>query len=80
MKSILVIVAILSLLFNSFADAKKDCSSKPDTGLGKAYFLRYYYNTKTNTCETFIYGGIRGNGNNFLSKNACCQVCKKGPC
>ncbi|XP_023242637.1 kunitz-type serine protease inhibitor LmKTT-1a-like [Centruroides sculpturatus] len=80
MKSILVVVAILCLLFNSFADAKKDCFAKPDAGRGRALLKRYYYNSETSTCDIFLYGGTGGNGNNFLSESGCCQICKHGSC
>ncbi|XP_065281484.1 papilin-like [Dermacentor albipictus] len=56
------------------------------------YFPRYYYNTTTNTCQQFIYGGCQGNANNFPTLRKCQSVCttvkndtchlpkKAGPC
>nr|XP_054928942.1 actinia tenebrosa protease inhibitors-like [Dermacentor andersoni] len=39
------------------------------------YFPRYYYNTTTNSCEQFIYGGCQGNANNFPTLEKCESVC-----
>ncbi|KAL1421531.1 hypothetical protein MTO96_023058 [Rhipicephalus appendiculatus] len=55
-------------------------------------FPRYYYDTTTNSCKHFTYGGCRGNANNFLTPRQCenkcgmtldpvCELPKKvGPC
>src|SRR5689334_6924609 len=36
-------------------------------GTGGGTTLRYYYNSITSQCETFYYGGVGGNANNFES-------------
>ena len=36
------------------------CSMKPDPGLCKAKLSRYFYNSKTNQCEEFFWGGCGG--------------------
>ncbi|XP_040208265.1 papilin-like isoform X1 [Rana temporaria] len=66
------------------------CYSPPDTGSCNVLFERYYYNKETGTCQKFMYGGCKGNANNFLTQEACehkCQIggnCnsppEKGPC
>jgi len=33
--------------------------------------MRYYFNNITGQCDSFIYGGCDGNGNNFLTKELC---------
>ena len=43
----------------------------PETGLCKALFYRYYYNSETCECDKFIYGGCGGNANNFDSLSDC---------
>ena len=43
-----------------------------------ASFPRYFYNQETNRCELFIYGGCRGNGNNFADINECEEKCLEG--
>nr|P0DJ49.1 RecName: Full=Kunitz-type serine protease inhibitor BmKTT-1; AltName: Full=Delta-KTx 2.4 [Mesobuthus martensii] len=59
---------------------QKDCSLPVDTGRGKGWFLRYYYNKNSKTCESFIYGGVGGNKNNFLNIENCCKICKAKNC
>ncbi|XP_054853894.1 actinia tenebrosa protease inhibitors-like [Eublepharis macularius] len=53
----------------------KHCTLPLEQGPCKAAFPRYYYNTQTNKCEKFIYGGCKGNANNFLEKEDCAQEC-----
>jgi len=40
-----------------------------------AYFQRYYYDQSDDACKEFVYGGCRGNGNNFESQQACERAC-----
>ena len=51
------------------------CTLPSETGRCRARKLRYFYNQKTCACETFIYGGCGGNGNNFQSMEACMNAC-----
>lgn len=51
------------------------CVPKAVTGLCRAAFTRWYYNTETNSCDVFIYGGCQGNKNNYLSKEECMHYC-----
>ncbi|GFT53006.1 hypothetical protein NPIL_616831 [Nephila pilipes] len=53
------------------------CSQKKDSGPCFAAFERYFYNKKTKKCEQFIYGGCKGNSNNFLSREICEATCGK---
>ncbi|KAH7987061.1 hypothetical protein HPB52_024544 [Rhipicephalus sanguineus] len=52
------------------------CTYPADTGPCKAYMTRFFYNTETRRCEQFVYGGCGGNGNNFLTYDACQKKCK----
>ncbi|KAL1421535.1 hypothetical protein MTO96_023062 [Rhipicephalus appendiculatus] len=47
------------------------CTFPADAGPCEAYMPRFFYNTLTKTCEQFVYGGCGGNGNNFLTFDAC---------
>lgn len=38
-------------------------------------FVRWYFNFSTGTCQQFVYGGCRGNANNFLTKSECENQC-----
>ncbi|KAL1446949.1 hypothetical protein MTO96_044439, partial [Rhipicephalus appendiculatus] len=51
------------------------CYLPTEKGLCFGYFPRYYYNTTTNACEEFIYGGCRGNANNFKTLERCESKC-----
>ncbi|CAB3989281.1 tissue factor pathway inhibitor 2 [Paramuricea clavata] len=52
------------------------CSLPKVVGPCKARFVRYYFNTITQKCEVFYYGGCRSNGNNFRTKKLCEGTCK----
>ncbi len=53
------------------------CSLPPMTGPCRGHLIRYYYNPSSRRCETFIYGGCRGNDNRFDSLRECENVCGK---
>jgi len=52
------------------------CSLPMDGGPCRALKPRYYHNN--GQCEQFIYGGCRGNANNFASLEACQARCLAG--
>ncbi|XP_044277218.1 kunitz-type serine protease inhibitor TCI-like [Varanus komodoensis] len=54
------------------------CDLPVDPGHCKAYIVRYYYNRATNRCQKFIYGGCKGNGNNFKTLEQCQKTCVDG--
>jgi hypothetical protein len=39
------------------------------------YSQRYYFDRRDGTCKTFTFGGCRGNGNNFVTKEECEGTC-----
>ena len=43
----------------------------------RAFKPRFYYNTQNQKCQRFIYGGCKGNENNFLSLNQCSETCSQ---
>ncbi|XP_026184488.1 kunitz-type protease inhibitor 2 [Mastacembelus armatus] len=51
------------------------CEVESKAGPCRAAFQRWYYNSKTGSCETFIYGGCRGNRNNYVSEESCKSAC-----
>ena len=53
------------------------CSMKKKTGMCRARHQRYYYNSKTKSCERFTYGGCGGNSNNFADIYQCEDACLK---
>nr|XP_054928941.1 kunitz-type serine protease inhibitor 6-like [Dermacentor andersoni] len=60
----------LRRLMHNFA-----CLMERDTGPCRASIPRYYFNTTTNTCEEFTYGGCEGNRNNFETVEECKASC-----
>ncbi|KAG5837305.1 hypothetical protein ANANG_G00237890 [Anguilla anguilla] len=55
------------------ADSTDKCSAPAEVGSCRAAFPRFYYNGTS--CESFIYGGCEGNGNNFETVEACNAAC-----
>jgi hypothetical protein len=51
------------------------CAQKKVAGRCEGLFRRFYYDVTTKKCEQFIYGGCRGNENNFKSKDECETIC-----
>lgn len=57
------------------------CKLPPISGecISKQYVNRTYFNQATGKCETFRYrDGCHGNGNNFLTYEACVRGCIPG--
>ncbi|XP_078100708.1 kunitz-type protease inhibitor 2 isoform X2 [Sander vitreus] len=57
---------------NDFAER---CGAEPDGGHCRAAFQHWYYNSKTGSCQTFMYGGCRGNRNNYFTEEDCINSC-----
>lgn len=60
---------------NTVLEPTKDCTSNSDQGPCEALMPRWYFNVTTETCEEFFYGGCRGNGNRYLTKEECQRTC-----
>nr|AFM90128.1 Kunitz-like protease inhibitor [Callorhinchus milii] len=66
------------------------CALAPKVGMCYALMHRYFYNQSSKACEVFMYGGCRGNVNNFQEKEQCEDSCgelafcklkpDRGPC
>ncbi len=55
-----------------FADR---CSQPKAPGPCVSYMTRWFYNTESGSCETFVYGGCEGNRNKFLTQQECEGEC-----
>uniref|UniRef100_A0A3B5LSI8 BPTI/Kunitz inhibitor domain-containing protein n=1 Tax=Xiphophorus couchianus TaxID=32473 RepID=A0A3B5LSI8_9TELE len=51
------------------------CSLPSETGPCRAYFPRWYFDVERHDCLPFVYGGCRGNENNFDSWFHCINMC-----
>ncbi|XP_069029260.1 kunitz-type protease inhibitor 2 [Embiotoca jacksoni] len=51
------------------------CEAEPQVGPCRASLKHWYYNKETGSCQSFIYGGCRGNKNNYYSKESCMATC-----
>lgn len=47
-----------------------------EVGPCRGVYNRFAYDTSLDRCVSFIYGGCRGNQNNFLTVNECMQTCQ----
>ncbi|CAH1772844.1 unnamed protein product, partial [Owenia fusiformis] len=52
-----------------------ECSLPKDSGPCRALFRRWYYDSEISQCQPFIYGGCKGNGNNFETQQLCREKC-----
>uniref|UniRef100_A0A3Q1AGY5 BPTI/Kunitz inhibitor domain-containing protein n=1 Tax=Amphiprion ocellaris TaxID=80972 RepID=A0A3Q1AGY5_AMPOC len=51
------------------------CLVSPDPGPCRAAFPMFYYNPDSASCQSFIYGGCRGNENRYGSVEECMDHC-----
>ncbi|KAL4238992.1 hypothetical protein ACF0H5_003696 [Mactra antiquata] len=51
------------------------CMLPKRSGACLAYITRYYFDTDSQTCKEFVYGGCDGNANSFETMEACEQRC-----
>lgn len=48
-----------------------------ESGPCSGSFNRWYFNKEIDQCEPFVYGGCKGNKNNYGTEAACTHHCKK---
>jgi len=51
------------------------CQLPAETGRCKANIKRWFFNTASQKCETFKWGGCDGNENNFITERECSITC-----
>ncbi|XP_048354746.1 kunitz-type protease inhibitor 4 [Sphaerodactylus townsendi] len=75
---LLLLVGLLTLWagISSAKETKDICRLPKDAGPCLALFSRWYYNWESKKCETFTYGGCKGNANNFKTLEECKRTCQ----
>ncbi|CAH0551174.1 unnamed protein product, partial [Brassicogethes aeneus] len=51
------------------------CNLPKDQGPCRGYFIKYYYDKPSGSCQEFAFGGCMGNGNRFSSPEECQTIC-----
>ena len=64
--------------FPIFDSLESVCFLPKEPGPCQAYIPKFFYNIESKKCENFIYGGCRGNGNNFKHLEECWNTCVQG--
>ncbi|XP_021920303.1 carboxypeptidase inhibitor SmCI-like isoform X2 [Zootermopsis nevadensis] len=54
----------------------EDCFQPPSSGQCRGSFRSYYFNRKSRTCESFVWGGCGGNNNRFETRDSCEKNCQ----
>ncbi|XP_067849886.1 inter-alpha-trypsin inhibitor [Heptranchias perlo] len=61
--------------FSIFPEGDVACKLEKKRGDCRAMILRWYYDENNGDCETFLYSGCHGNGNQFEDKKTCRNLC-----
>ncbi|CAN7988853.1 unnamed protein product, partial [Ixodes hexagonus] len=56
-----------------------DCVPPADSGPCFGYFPSWFFNVETGKCERFVYGGCKGNNNNYYVHEECVKTCELSP-
>ena len=66
---------LLCCFVGSAVSDENPCTMFKDSGPCRRSQIQYFYNKETSRCESFIYGGCRGNRNRFESLRECQNFC-----
>jgi len=63
----------------NYLQAESICGQSKEEGPCRGYFPRWYYDEMSGSCLEFVFGGCRGNSNNFLTSEDCERICLRKP-
>uniref|UniRef100_A0A1I7WPV5 Kunitz/Bovine pancreatic trypsin inhibitor domain protein n=1 Tax=Heterorhabditis bacteriophora TaxID=37862 RepID=A0A1I7WPV5_HETBA len=67
--------------YSFFSSPRRPCDLPLEVGEGNEKLERWFYDGGIQMCRLFVYKGMKGNSNNFLTKKACRLACKElNPC
>ncbi|KAH7972737.1 hypothetical protein HPB52_016354 [Rhipicephalus sanguineus] len=64
-----------AISLNAGVDFETYCKPTKEIGPCKAGIPRWWFNVKSGQCEKFLYGGCRGNKNNYVNMQECEKSC-----
>jgi Kunitz/Bovine pancreatic trypsin inhibitor domain len=67
---------LIAYLGQTLGSLPAKCLLPKVVGHCEAAMPRFYFNSATNACEKFIYGGCGANENNFKSQEQCVADCE----
>jgi len=75
MKTVTCFTVLLAVGYATPQEPNSLCTQPKVVGPCRAALPRFFYNSETSKCEQFFYGGCDGNGNNFMTQQACEESC-----
>ncbi|XP_052432894.1 kunitz-type protease inhibitor 2-like isoform X1 [Carassius gibelio] len=60
---------------NSSKSSEETCAAPSDSGPCRAAFPMFYFDSSTQSCKSFIYGGCKGNLNRYNTEEECMAAC-----
>ncbi|XP_014488091.1 PREDICTED: trypsin inhibitor-like [Dinoponera quadriceps] len=75
--AIVLVVVVYAFAFPDYSSASPAVCDEPlMTGPCRAHTITYGYNPAQKKCVEFVYGGCKGNDNNFPTLEACEKACE----
>jgi hypothetical protein len=63
------------LSHDTYNSHNSGCNLSSPTGPCRAHKMRFAYRRMSGDCQAFVYGGCRGNSNNFHTIESCRETC-----
>ncbi|KAF8568787.1 hypothetical protein P879_05434 [Paragonimus westermani] len=76
--AIVLTVLVCALIVQQSGALQRRCLLPPERGPCRGRSINYAYDARSGECVEFVYGGCRGNGNRFDSREECEDQCARG--